>query len=457
MKKIILLISLVYSGLSTVCAQSTYNRWSADGNFGLNSALGEFAEGYMSNYLTYFHMDAGARYSFTNKLGAIWDIGFDRVKNDEIGNNGFLEEGKSKEFETHYFRTSLQLVMNVGRVYEIENIYEDLGLLMHFGIGFSSLKDSKNSVWFKPWKTQGTDEMMNFIFGLRPQYRLNDDISVHMDLTMVLNMWQSKTWDFTENNFKKDLHGKLFNISVGASYYFGENQKHLDWVILPGGRSTYMGSDTIKRVETIRTIETTKVRGHETDTKEKDSIPEIDDPEGDFDGDGILNKNDACPTTYGEDPNGCSDSDRDGDGIKNEVDECPDLAGVKENHGCPDLGLKTKMTLNNAKIGVEFVDDDDEILEECYPLLDEVVQLLNEHPEYDMKIEGHTDNFGEEGPLMALSKGRAKAVYDYLISQGIAPERLSHEGYGHHKPLASNEHPAGRKQNNRVEFKVIFR
>ena len=64
------------------------------------------------------------------------------------------------------------------------------------------------------------------------------------------------------------------------------------------------------------------------------------------------------------------------------------------------------------------------------------------------------NNVNEKSNL-ALSEARAKAVYDYLVSGGIEPSRLSYTGMGETQPIADNNTPEGRKQNRRTEFKVI--
>ena len=127
------------------------------------------------------------------------------------------------------------------------------------------------------------------------------------------------------------------------------------------------------------------------------------------------------------------------------------------NNGCPDLPLKVKIALNEAMIHTEFELDRDILLEESKSYLDKVVEVMNEHPEYNMEILGHTDNLGEKGPLLSLSKSRAKKVVEYLISQGIDESRLKSDGFGGEDPIASNESPSGRKQNERIEFKVKFK
>ena len=56
---------------------------------------------------------------------------------------------------------------------------------------------------------------------------------------------------------------------------------------------------------------------------------------------------------------------------------------------------------------------------------------------------------------MKLSERRAKAVYEYLIQQGVSPQKLSYSYYGMTKPIATNKTSEGRRINRRVEFDII--
>jgi OOP family OmpA-OmpF porin len=457
--RIVFVIVFVFSAYLSFA--QNYNKWSADANIGFNSALGPFTEGYQSNYLGLYHADANVRYMLSNKFGVMWGMGFDRIKNDELGHYN----GEDNYFKTHYIRTSLQAVFNVGRMADFHELHDRVGLLLHGGFGFSSLKDAHRSVWFEDWRTQGTDEMMHLLIGFTPQVRLTDYLAIHADFTYVGNIWQTKTFDFTSpNEFRKGIDGRIVSFSVGASYYFGSagfGKKHLDWVYDEGGSGGVPGlqpGDTLIQRETIRTIETIRVVDGDTTLIEGkvDKKPQGYGPNEDFDGDGVPNGKDDCPTTPGGDPNGCPNADKDGDGIVNNLDDCPDIPGILENGGCPGIDLAVKRILNEAMRTVKFELNNDDLIETSFEHIDKVVQVLNDHPEYKMHIGGHTDNEGQPGPLLSLSKARAKKVVEYMVSKGISADRLTSEGYGDTKPIAYNDNPSGREQNMRIEFTIKF-
>ncbi len=86
--------------------------------------------------------------------------------------------------------------------------------------------------------------------------------------------------------------------------------------------------------------------------------------------------------------------------------------------------------------------------------LDKLIALLKENPSMKIEISGYTDNQGDIGYNVELSKNRANSVYDYLTEHAVSEARLSYKGYGESKPKASNDTEEGRSQNRRTEFTV---
>lgn len=169
----------------------------------------------------------------------------------------------------------------------------------------------------------------------------------------------------------------------------------------------------------------------------------------DRDGDGVADRNDPCPDRAGS-FGGCPDTD--GDGVADNTDKCPDKAGTVANKGCPEISQEDKATLEKVIKRVQFETSKAVLLNQSYGVLDEVVRLMSKYPEYALDITGHTDNVGDDQMNMELSKRRAKACYDYLVSKGVAAARMQHSGMGETKPLVSNTTPEGRAQNRRVTF-----
>ena len=89
---------------------------------------------------------------------------------------------------------------------------------------------------------------------------------------------------------------------------------------------------------------------------------------------------------------------------------------------------------------------------ESLPTLKKILALLNEDPELNFSIEGHTDNQGGKGINRPLSENRATAVMAWLEGKGIDGSRLKTAGFGDSKPIDSNKTAEGRANNRRVEF-----
>ncbi|MFW6051538.1 MAG: OmpA family protein [Myxococcota bacterium] len=111
----------------------------------------------------------------------------------------------------------------------------------------------------------------------------------------------------------------------------------------------------------------------------------------------------------------------------------------------------------DEKIHFEF--DSAEIRAESHDLLDEIAQVMNDHPELRrIRVEGHTDPRGTEEYNLDLSRRRAESVVEYLVEEGgVDEDRLELEGYGFSRPIASNDTEEGMAKNRRVEFNILER
>ncbi len=237
-----------------------------------------------------------------------------------------------------------------------------------------------------------------------------------------------------------------------------------------GAFGTLEKKDVIEGADNQRAyyyIDGISVRLHPEDDRDKDGIPDKEDscPDEaglatlggcpDRDGDGVADKMDACPDLAGPvNQQGCPDSD--GDGIADNVDKCPNVAGVKEMKGCPAIKEETKKLFEKALNGIQFESGSAVIKKSSYGILDQVVTVMNENPEYNLEIHGHTDSQGDDAKNMTLSENRAAAVREYLTNKGVAANRLKSFGHGETEPVADNGNSAGRAKNRRVEFKVMF-
>lgn len=177
----------------------------------------------------------------------------------------------------------------------------------------------------------------------------------------------------------------------------------------------------------------------------------------DGDGDGVVDAKDKCPTTpAGRKVNadGC-ELDGDGDGIVDGLDACPAVF-AKTADGCPlpvapepaPAPAPKKLILE----GVNFDNDQATLRQDSFTVLDQAAASLKEWGDVKVEVAGHTDSRSGDDYNLKLSQRRADAVRSYLISKGVAADRLSAKGYGESKPVADNETEVGRFKNRRVEL-----
>ena len=184
----------------------------------------------------------------------------------------------------------------------------------------------------------------------------------------------------------------------------------------------------------------------------------------DSDYDTVPDYKDKCPRTPKNaivDSVGCP-LDSDGDGVYDGVDRCPNTAqGVEvDSTGCP---VVKKLEKGEAMtIRAHFESCQWKITKKVAEELEPGLQLMKAYPEMRVVIEGHTDDKVPMGECARrvknnteLSIRRAKAVKEWLISQGILPSRMETIGYGESRPVDSNSTPEGRAKNRRIEIRRI--
>ena len=111
--------------------------------------------------------------------------------------------------------------------------------------------------------------------------------------------------------------------------------------------------------------------------------------------------------------------------------------------------------IKTALANLEFESAKATIKSTSYPYLDGLAELLKKHPEWSVKLAGHTDNTGKAAKNLQLSKDRANAVKNYLVSKGADGANIEAEGFGSSKPIASNNTAAGKAKNRRVEVQLF--
>jgi outer membrane protein OmpA-like peptidoglycan-associated protein len=121
----------------------------------------------------------------------------------------------------------------------------------------------------------------------------------------------------------------------------------------------------------------------------------------------------------------------------------------------PENVLEKQLTQEKRAVtyGIYFDFNRDTLKPESEPVLKEIAQAMTDNPDWKLTVEGHTDNIGGDGYNLDLSKRRAAAVKQSLVSQhNIAPDRLLTGGFGASRPVGTNDTLEGRARNRRVEL-----
>lgn len=115
------------------------------------------------------------------------------------------------------------------------------------------------------------------------------------------------------------------------------------------------------------------------------------------------------------------------------------------------VGEGIKITFDS---GLMFALNSSDLNQDTKNNLSELAETLKKYEDTDILIEGHTDSTGSDDYNQTLSEKRANSVSGYLMTLGVAGQRLTTIGYGENQPIADNESADGRQKNRRVEVAI---
>jgi len=412
--------------LTTATAQedTLYNRLSVDAQLGVNNPISPMAPGYDAATFNFFHAGIGVRYALTTRFGLRLGGGYDHFQNRP----GALD------FNSDYYRVSLEGVVNIGNILNFDNWTRRLGLLMHAGLGYSAL----NGQQF------GTNNMMHGIIGITPQIRLTERWNLYLDGSVLAHVYQQYTYDMTERYSNPGIDGYLYNLSLGVQYNIGRHARHADWASVNSTREN---------------IELLKERMNRLEQNQLDN-----------DGDGVpnyLDEEPGTPTGSTVDTKGRTvvqeAKDSDSDNIPDDVDDCPFEKGTPAMRGCPERtgntiggngssSASTIALIENSE--VKFETDRADLSPSFKEMLDGIAMTMKDNPSYNLNVTGHADDRASEEYNMNLSQERANAVKAYLVSKGIAASRVTTTAVGETQPKNPLHTVEARAENRRVQFDV---
>jgi OOP family OmpA-OmpF porin len=441
MKKIT--IVALFMGVATAFGQVTapsFNRLSIDAQIGVNNATRTYTPGYGDGF-SLASFEVGARFMPNATFGLMGTIGFD----------GFNASKVSLPFKSKIIRGNVQVAVNLANAFNFYEWTEKFSLLAHTGIGFGVFNSDASSA----------DVTAHMMAGVTPQYKLSNKLSLNVDLSIVGNASQARTFDGNSGNGVGGLSQAFFTGRVGVSYYLGRFDQHSDW---SPTRGVTMDDMQMMRAE----MEKMK-KGMKDD--DGDGVPNYLDKEPatpagnvvdmqgvtdpnrmDTDKDGIADSFDDCPEEEGKfAANGCPDMD--GDGVADKDDKCPNVAGVASNNGCP-VSTNQKVVMD-AEVGTVYFEVGKSAMSmKEAAKVSKIIDMMNSNPTYSVILKGHADKIGSFDLNQQLSDDRAAAVKKYMIQKGIDPLRITAVAYGSSFPLSTDNTSKSRANNRRVEFEV---
>ena len=403
-----------------------YNKWSVDASGGVSilSSSG-FSEGYFASVPNVWTTNGGVRYMFNNKFGLRLGGGFDQLQH----------AGNSPKFATRIWNVNVQGVANLGRALSFEDFTKNFGLLAHFGVGYGHMTSKS----FK-----GVDNLGIIIFGITPQVRLSDRVTLLLSGTF--NWYLTQHYTFNGESLTKDpsvtpmrnvnFQGLNFTATAGLQIALGKKQVHADWY---GVKREEKDKDK-KVAQNEKTVDNRITRGGSDITANGQRIETDKDPR-------LANNN-----VKSDDENDFDD------------DENGDISNNSN------IASNNNQNTNNNNIIVESVDPAKELIEKGYVnayfgfdssepqdgslwAVGFVANYLKQNPDAKLNIIGYTDQVGNAGYNEKLSKKRADAVKQLLVEMGVDTSRLASQGKGVDKKTKAKSAGA-RRLVRRVTFEL---
>ncbi|WP_430612968.1 OmpA family protein [Flavobacterium sp. JP2137] len=414
MKKIALPVLATVLAFGSMNAQERpYNKWSVDLNAGLTKPTGPLSSGYFTDTFGFIHADGGVRYMFNNKFGVKADFGYDKMENDD----------DSKKFETQYYRTSLQGVVNLGRVLNFEEWTKVLNVQAHAGAGYS---------WMTSDAFSGKDEMVNVMAGLTGQLKLSERVALNADFTVIKHARQNITFDGTENISSRGIQGALYNATLGLSIYLGGNGTHADW---------YYGDSSTNKLAELES-RMTDVENKMIDS-DNDGVPDYLDQEPNTPAGAMV---DVKGRSIDKNNNGIPDS------FESYLEE--KYGNQKEQTMTVEDSALVKELINKGYVAVYFDFNKSQPTASSSDGINFIVTYLRSNPSASIEVIGYADAVGGNSNYnKQLSEKRATAVKNILEKSGIAASKISVTGNGVDNSVEKSSDKA-REIARRVIFKV---
>jgi OOP family OmpA-OmpF porin len=463
--KVQILFTVLVLTSSVAFGQKTnkdYNKWSVGLEFGGHDGLNRLVQGTIRFY-QFHHYSLNTRYMLNNRFGWKVKASYDRFK--------WVNKPNPLPNPTHYLNVVIGPTVNLTDVLHFDDFNKRFGALIYLGAGYAQMssKTFYSAIPYdRPLIDEGqVDRMLVGSFGLTPQYKISERVSVNADISFLFTMRQDRTFDYLQV-IPQDggTTGSFFNWSVGCTFYLGKKKTHADWNYSKRGSS--LDTVRISKLEKQLIENQNKLKDDDKDGVLNVIDEELDSKEGalvnvkgvtidseeksvDSDNDGFPDVNDLCPLMKGN-VLGCLDSD--GDNIPDIIDGCPDEKGSPGANGCL---FNEKERIDLEKLGVYdilFASGSSVINDSYKEILNKLAALMKEKQDVNIDMTGYTDQTGSDESNLILSKRRVDSCLKYLESKGINRARFNISFKGETNSKYKGNTTESNAGNRRVAFRV---
>lgn len=410
MKQKLIAIAALFTGALGFAQYEGYNTWSIEAKAGLTSfngltGKGDIYAGYGTGGIDILptttkgfrfaplHVDLGVRKMLSPKFGFKLSLSYTNIKNTE---NTF------EKFNSTYIGGDLQGVINLNQMLDFKLFKNRVNFLVHGGLGYSFFTVDEKYIIDNYAKDQA-DHVMSGIIGFTTQVRITDKVSVFFDATNTLYGKHQTQLDGSRIPSDRGLvDASVMNLTGGLIYYFGKNEKHLDWYESP--------KSTDKEAE-----------------EAKDYAPAIEELQN------KIKALEARPVAAAGDVNSLQNRIKD---LENQI---------------KNLNTSTKDMMDANIIHAYFDFDQDEPKPSSQRDIQTAIDYMKNNANAKMELVGYADKIGTAAYNENLSKRRVENIKNKMVKAGIAESRLSLSWRG------SKDTPQNSADERALARKVVFR
>lgn len=446
MKKItIFLAALTFTSFSfsqeneeEAVGNESFNRWTIEGGVGYSKGIKPYSSGYYSSNPGKFlgstdlnNYNLGLRYMFSPTFGLKGNFRYDNLANNP--------DTDSKTFELQQLAFSLQGVINMNRLLNVQEQMGRFNFLFHGGFDIAQVKSKTPNVIENDHNFGVTEYNGGIVFGLTPQVRIIDKLSLYLDLSMVKNFRQHFSWDGAYSDTSNNLSGEMITTSLGLSFSLGQDKMHGDWAVIMDPKLEEI-EGLEKRIDDMESLM------NDTD---KDGVPDY------------LDQENNSLAGVAVDTRGRM-VDLNKNGVPDELEMYfknngmlpgSGNSGTKGADGKSASGSEARNLINGGYVAAYFDTAKTRPTNVSSQGIDFILTYLRENPDAKLTIYGHADEIGTSESNVKLAAARAESIKNVLVRAGIDAARIMIASEGEDASVDPNSAEA-RRVVRRVTFKV---